>query len=67
MTIEWIGAVTIAIGMAILRRGVQFGIFALTISSLFGAAAAFQVPSLGGASIPAAPSFRMTRSAESEA
>jgi hypothetical protein len=54
MTIEWIGAVTIAIGMAILYRGVQFGIFALSISSLFGAAAAFQVLSLGSASIPPA-------------
>jgi hypothetical protein len=54
MTIEWIGVVTIGIGIAILHGGVQFGIFAVTISSLFGAAAAFQVPSLGGASIPPA-------------
>jgi hypothetical protein len=54
MTIEWIGAVTIAIGIAILHQGVRFGIFALTISSLFGAAAVFRVPSLGSASIPPA-------------
>jgi len=54
MTIEWIGAFTVAVGIVILYQGVRFGIFALTISSLLGAAAAVQLPSLGGASIPPA-------------
>ncbi len=55
MSIEWIGAITIVIGLAILRQGPRFGVFALTISCLLGAAAAVQLPSLGGASIP--PSY----------
>jgi O-Antigen ligase len=54
MTIEWIGAVTIAMGMAILHLGFRLGMLALTVSSLLGAAAAIQLPSLGGASIPPA-------------
>jgi hypothetical protein len=54
VTIEWIGAVTIAIGMAILHQGFRLGMLALAVSSLLGAAAAIQLPSLGGASIPPA-------------
>jgi hypothetical protein len=54
MTIEWIGAVTIAVGMAILHHGFRLGMLALTVSSLLGAASAVQLPALGGASIPPA-------------
>jgi hypothetical protein len=54
MTIEWIGAVAIAMGLAILHEGFRLGMLALTVSCLLGAAAAIQLPSLGGASIPPA-------------
>lgn len=51
MTIELIGIITIVCGLLILRLGPDFGIYALMIATLLGAAAAVKLPMLGGANI----------------
>jgi hypothetical protein len=51
MSIEPIGFITILLGFALVYHGARFAITALCLSTLLGAAAAFQLPALGGSSI----------------
>ena len=51
MTIEPIGFLVLLLGLALVYYGSRFAITALCISTLLGAAAAFQLPALGGSSI----------------
>lgn len=51
MSIEPIGVVTVLAGLLVLYLGPNFGIYALTISSLLGAAAVIKLPALGDANI----------------
>ena len=51
MTIEPIGFLVFLLGLALVYYGFRFAITALCISTLLGAAAAFQLPALGGSSI----------------
>jgi hypothetical protein len=55
MQFEVIGAVTLLVAACTLWLGPAFGIYATAIASIFGAAAAVKLPSLGDASIPPAP------------
>ena len=51
MIIEPVGLVTLLIGLLVVWRGPQFGIYALTVSCLLGAAAVMKLPALGDANI----------------
>ena len=51
MSIEPIGVVTVLVGLLVLYLGPNFGIYALTVSSLLGAAAVIKLPALGDANI----------------
>jgi hypothetical protein len=51
MSIELIGLVSVLVGVLVLYHGPNFGIYAVTISTLFGAAAIAKLPSLGSANI----------------
>lgn len=55
MQLEIIGVITLLAAVAILWLGPGFGIYATTIATIFGAAAAVKLPSLGDASVPPAP------------
>jgi hypothetical protein len=54
MDVEAIGVLAIALGMLMLPLGPGFGIYVLTATSILGAAAAIQLPALGGSSVPPA-------------
>lgn len=51
MTLELIGLFTLLAGFLTLRKGPDFGIVAMMIATLLGAAAAVKLPALGGANI----------------
>ena len=51
MIIEPVGLVTLLIGLLVVWRGPQFGIYTLTVSCLLGAAAVMKLPALGDANI----------------
>jgi len=51
MTIEIMGFVIVAVGLLTIRYGPDFGIYALMISTLFGAAAAVKLPALAHANV----------------
>jgi hypothetical protein len=54
MTIELIGVIAIAVGLASLFYGPPFIVYMFQWSTLLGSAAAFTLPSLGGTNIPPA-------------
>ena len=64
MTLEVIGVLAFLLGLLMLARGPAFGAYALAATSILGAAAAVQLPSLGDASVPPAmiilPFFAVT-------
>ncbi|WEX10490.1 hypothetical protein [Chelativorans sp. AA-79] len=51
MSIELIGLLTIVLGMMVFFAPVHRAFFIMVVSTLFGAGAAFSLPSLGGASV----------------
>ncbi|MDC7785242.1 hypothetical protein PQJ75_21975 [Rhodoplanes sp. TEM] len=55
MSLEPIGAVTLAAGLIAFAFGPEVALFVLAVAALLGAAAAVQLPALGGSSIPPAP------------
>lgn len=54
MTLEIFGIVTVLVGLICAWQGTTLSVYALFVSTLFGAAAAVLLPSLGGANIPPA-------------
>lgn len=57
MSIELIGIITFLLGLLTLRKGPDFGIYALAFLMLLGMAAAIKLPALGNASIQPAHFF----------
>lgn len=51
MSFQFIGLVTALIGVAILAAPLSWAFVIMTLSTVFGAAAAFSLPALGGASV----------------
>lgn len=51
MNIEALGVVTVILGAGVLFASIHQAFFGLVLSTLFGAAAAFSLPGLGGASV----------------
>lgn len=51
MSIEPIGFIVLLLGLLSMVNGARFAITTLCLSTLFGAAAALQLPALGGSSI----------------
>jgi hypothetical protein len=51
MNIEPLGVVTVVLGLAMMFASIHRAFFILVLSTLFGAAAAFSLPGLGGASV----------------
>lgn len=57
MVVELIGVLTFVTGLLVLYRGPDFGIFALMLACLLGAAAAVTLPALGGSNVQ--PAYAM--------
>lgn len=54
MSIDPIGIAAFLVGLLILRNGPDFGVIALVVAGLLGAAAAIKLPALGGSNITVA-------------